>query len=329
MNLTLCVSPHRVLRPFCNPTRFFAAMVALMPLLLGRASAQTEQLFDQDARKSYQAATNALVSLASDDSFSGGIYKLKSDDAGSSDADIDLFKVIGEFPIGDSNLQFVPLLAITPSYLKLEQDSRESIPPANLELVSWGIGLGTGVQMKFFDNLLQLTPRFKAEYSELDYDFGVSGVDDALIDQIIPDVNTWSYIPSLEALVQPEVADDGGVLLVRSKLSYVYVNASTSNSNISSFSSDSWVARNQIAYEQPLSIFETKNNFIVRPGIGRVDLHGAARDGFEFNNFYEFSMDLLSREIASDYFQEIGLGATYVHEQEIQGWRFGVFGSLN
>ncbi|MCI5066535.1 hypothetical protein MRY87_12495 [bacterium] len=308
-------------------TRCFVIVCALLSPL-SAVHAQSEPILSESAQNEFQAITNALITLASDDSLSAGTYKLKSDEADSPDTDIDLYKVIGEFPVGDDEAQFVPLLEVSPAFLRLNEELDAGTPAASIEVESRGIGVGAGLQMKFFDDLLEITPRMKIEYSELNFDFSVAGVDEAVLDRILPDVDTWSYIPSLELLARPEVADDGGRVIAGSKVSFVYVNASTSNGEISDFSSDSWITKTQLGYEQPLSFGEKKDSLLLRPMVGRVDLHGSARNGFELNNFYEIGLDILTRTFAEEYFREVGFGVTYITEQEIQGWRFGFFGSL-
>ncbi|MCB0339604.1 MAG: hypothetical protein KDD53_08370, partial [Bdellovibrionales bacterium] len=134
--------------------------------------------------------------------------------------------------------------------------------------------------------------------------------------------------PSLETKLMVGLGEDTSTLGGSSRISYVYVDASTSNENLDDFYEESWIWKNYVYYDRPLGEIKTFGNVLIRPSIGRVDTHGSARDGFEFNNFYEFGLDLVARDLSPNYFSEIGLGATYLYEDEVQGWRFGILCKL-
>lgn len=292
--------------------------------LLGTASIARSQVtveFDEEARNSFEAATTALTALASDDSLAAGSYRFKSDV--DPDTDLNLYKIVGEFPIGPDEAPFVPLLEISPSYSRLEQDFTDTDTPAEIDVDTWSIGVGAGLQINLIEDVLQITPRFKLEYSKVDFDISIPGVDGSLLDDVLPEVDTWSYIPSLEGVLHQRVSDDGAMASLGSRLSYHYVDASTSNDNLEDFSEDSWIWRNRLSYDQPI------DTLYIRPSLGRVDISGAARDGLELSNFWEFGLDVYTRNFESSYLKEFGVGVTYVYEKDLDGWRVGILGKLS
>lgn len=290
--------------------------------------AQSDISFDEAAIQSFGTATNAFVTLESDDTLSAGSYKFKNTSPGVTASDLDLYKYVWEFEVGSSDGQFIPLIEITPAYLEYKEVSEE-ILKSTAKVSGLSLGVGAGLRMKFFKDALKVTPRIKAEYADLDYDFDITGLDDSSVDNLIPDVKTWSYIPSIEVEVTQPVSDNGSFLSFGSKISLNNVNASTSNNNISDFSNDTWVLRNHLTYETSFSLGSDIKEVIFRPSIGRVDVHGAARDGFGFNNFYEFGAELVSQNILKNIFKETGVAATYIYEQEVQGWRLGFVVKFN
>ena len=303
-----------------------ASIVGALFICCGELLAQSDSIIGEAGRNNFRSVNSAITALASDDDLSAGNYHFKN--STSPDADVDLTKWDSEITIGDLNARFAPIVQLSPAYLELEQEYPDGTGQSDLAVDSWSFGAGVGIRMKFFDNALEITPRIKIEYSEVDFDFDISGFDHTLLNQIIPDVDAWSYIPSLEGVYRQKVREGDDAIILRSRLSYIYVDASTSNSNIDNFSDESWILKNSVQYEHGVSLGGAINELKLRPSISRVDMHGAARDGFEFNNFYEFGLNLISSEFLTQYFREIGIGSTYVYEQQVQGWRFGLFGKL-
>ena len=216
------------------------------------------------------------------------------------------------------------MIELSPGYLKLKESSPYDEFPSKVSVENWSLSLGGGVQMNFFDRLLVITPRFKVGYSKTEYDFDIEGLDNAVIDALIPDVNSWSYIPSIDSEIYLDLSGDGEGIILGSNISYLYVDAEPSNSNIDDFTSDSWFIRNSIGYQVPLGGVDELGVFILHPSISRVDFHGSARDGFGFNNFYEYGIELFRRGETFDIFSQFGFGITYIHEDEVEGWRVGL-----
>ncbi len=275
----------------------------------------------ENAAGAFQAATNAIVALVSDNSLSAGRYKFKDDT--SPDADLDLIKVRGEVPLVSDDAQYVPYIEIAPGYLDASQSSSGQ---GSLDIYSWNIGLGAGLEMKFLGGELILVPAFKFEYSDVDYDFkpptGLSGNDN------LPDINAMSYIPSLQIRYEPVLGENGQRILLSSRISYLYINGASSSPILDDFSDDSWISKNAFRLEIPIEDIEALGKVLFRPGMARVDMHGAARDGFGFNNFYEYGLEAASNSILDSYFSEVGFELVYLYESEVQGWRFGFFGDF-
>jgi hypothetical protein len=289
--------------------------------------AQAEQpLFDAETQDSFKVATNAIVTLASNDSLAGASYKLKSDIADDPDSEIDLYKFNGEFPLGDSKNKVVPLIQFSPSYLKFNQNFADAGSGAKIESTS--LGLGAGVIFKLANNKIELIPRFKTDYNELDVDLYAADIDNELLDSIIPDLQTWTFIPSLEGRFQNRITNRQVLQLV-SKVDYVYIDAFTSNNNIANFSSQSWIYKNQMALEIKTEYPLSKKELYLKPSLTRIDLLGVANSGLGLNNFYEIGLDLIDRKTFNNYLKEIGFGFAYIYEREIQGWRFGLLGKFN
>ncbi len=306
---------------------FILALSAFVLLSTTPASlwAQSRPQLSSAARNTFRSATNAIVTLTTDDSLSAGSYAFKNSDA--PDADADLVKFNGEFKLGEESDQIIPLFQISPAYVELEQSS--DVDDLKLKVESMGIGAGGGVLMKFFENVLEVTPRMKIEYSSIKYSSSSSSLDVTELNAELPDLDAWSYIPSLEFALKPEISESGNSkLLVDSQISFVYIHASTSSSSADDFSDKSWVWKNSLGVETPL--IDSKNSSLfIRPQISRIDMHGAARNGFDFNNFYEIGLDLFTYDFMKNYFQTLGFGATYVYEKEIQGWRLGFFADFS
>ncbi len=291
--------------------------LSLMFLTLGQAFAQPIFDFDDIAKANFHSGIAAFEAFSVEEGMTGGTYKFKN--SGSPDADMDIYKYIGEFRIGDSKAQFVPLVTLTPSYLRFDQDFTQG---GDLSVVNWSGGVGTGLLMKFFDDTLEITPRFKAQYSDADYSVSIPGVEKPVIDSFVPEIESMTYIPSLQVSWRQVLADDGGALILDSKLSYLYVDAKSSKGTLGDFSDHSWIWRSRIAYEQPIG------DLLLRPNLARMDAYGAARDGFGFNSFYELGTELVSRKAGIKLLSEVGASVTYVYEEEIQGWRFGILGKF-
>lgn len=302
-------------------TKLLSLLLVVNPVVL---LAQSDSALDQSARNSLRAVSSAIVALASDDAISAGIYKFKNDS--STDTDLSLFKWVGELPLADQKEQFIPLIEISPAYLELDQDFQDRTGEINVD--AWSIGLGVGVKAKIYGDRFSITPRFKVEYGEVNYDISVDGTDDSIVNQLIPDIDSWSYIPSLEGEYKEFLTTDGSAILIKSMISLIATEASTSNSNLTNFSDQSWLWRNRLSYDHLLSAAEQNNKYWIRPSLARIDIHGAARNGFEFNNFYEMGIELVAQGIEPELFSEISFGATYVYEDEIQGWRIGLLASL-
>lgn len=289
-------------------------------LLLPAAQAQSSEGSNAVVR----ATTNAFVALASEDSLSGGSYKFKNDGP---DAEMDLYKLIAEIPLTEEADQFVPLLELAPGYLKFEQRARNGDLVSTADVDSWSMGVGLGVEVKLLENILSLTPRIKVEYADIDYKVFIPGIDEETLRDRYPNISAWSYIPSLEARVAQPLSEASNLHL-SSRISYVYVDAAADGATNADFSDESWIWKNQVAYEHRLSESEKLGPLFIRPSIGRVDAHGAARNGFEFDNFYEFGVELVSRKLPGEILKEVAIGTTYIYEAEVQGWRFGVSGKL-
>lgn len=309
--------------------RTLAYIVVVIFVFCRSVFAQSDSSFDEAASKNFSTATNAFVTLESDDTLSTGAYKFKNNKPGVSNSDIDLSKYVWEFEVGSSNNQFIPLVEISPAYLEYKEVFPDEITEGEAKVSGLSIGVGIGLRMMFFGESLKITPRFKTEYADLDYDFDIADLDDSAVDSLIPDVKTWSYIPSLEVELTQPISSNGNFLTLGSKVAMNNVNASTSNDNINDFSDDSWVWKNHLTYETSFFLGSDNKEVIIRPSIGRIDVHGAARDGFGFNNFYEFGAEVVSQSILDNLFKEVGLAATYIYEKEVQGWRIGFIGKLN
>ena len=288
------------------------------------AYAQSEgELSDAD-RAVFRSATSALVALTSDDSLSAGAYDFWSKTGPK--IEVELFKLVGEYSLPQIAEGITPIIQISPAVLDLKQNSADG--SSGLEIDSTGLGLGAGLRLEYFEDLLEITPRIKFDYAQVDFDGFSDTVESDVIDNLLPDIDTWSYLPSLEFAVKPKLDDHGSRLLLSSKISYLYLRATTSNADVGDFNEESWIWKNRLALEQPLELGQGIVPIVVRPSVARVDMHGSARDGFEFNNIYEFGLDLFTRETANKYFAEIGIGATYIYEDEVKGWRFGLIGKL-
>ena len=146
------------------------SVLAVLHTGLSQANAQAAD--DGTLRNLFRSSSAAVLALTTDDHVSGGHYKFKSDKPDAPDADADIIKAYIEIPLSSSEADFIPLLEISPAYFKLEQESQELGFTAELE--SFGIGGGVGVQLKFFEKLLEITPKFRLEYSELEYGFSLS-----------------------------------------------------------------------------------------------------------------------------------------------------------
>lgn len=282
-------------------------------------------VFDPATQRGFQSLTSALTVLTTDDSVTGGTFSLEDPDGEISDADIDVLKLWNEIPLLEQDAQFLPLLEFNLAYLRFEQGG--SVGKADVD--NWALGAGVGLKIALLDEVLWLTPRFKIEYADYDFKIRFDDVDQALIDAVIPDIYTWTYLPSLELMFQPKVENLPGRLSIGSRLSYIYVDAQSSKSSLSDFYSESWVMRNVLAFEAPLQCVFTGHEFFMRPLLARVDVYGDARDGFGLNNFYETGVDVLSRNLLSNIFSELGFGFRYVFEDEISGWRLGLFGDFS
>ena len=143
------------------------------------------------------------------------------------------------------------------------------------------------------------------------------------------EIYAWSYIPSLDLLLKPFIIPEYDTkLLLGSQFSYLYVEASNSDENIGNFTSKGSVWKNSAAVEQSLNPAGDRDLLLIRPSIARIEVFGDVKDGFEFGSFYEFGLDIFSRSILENYFDETGFGVRHIYEEEVQGWRFGFFGSL-
>lgn len=305
--------------------RIACCILVLTTFASSSALAQERARLSEDARDGFKSATNAIVALTSDDNLSTGAYKFKNSDSDGPDATIDLYKLVGEFELGNRDGNFTPLLHVSPSVLYYKQQLPENDPPSEIKVDSWSLGAGAGVRMKFFEDTLRVIPRFKIQYAQVDYKFSIAGFDDEVIDAIVPDVNAWIYIPSVEAIFRHKLCDCGDLFSFGSNLSLLYVNASTASDNLDDFTDFSRVWKNRLAYESGVAFPAPVGQLIVRPNVSRIDLVGAARTGLGFNDFYEFGVDVLSREFRQDLFREVGVGLTYIYAKEVQGWRFGFF----
>ena len=294
--------------------------IAALLFFLGAqvAQAQSESVFDDSTKSAFRAVTNAFIALVGDDSVAAGSYHFKDSDPEDPDSDLELYKILAEMPLGDKGAQFIPLLSISPSYLDFDQSLAESGGGGHAGVNGGGVVVGAGVEMNFFDRSLKVIPRFKVQYSSLDFDFDIPGADDAIVDALVPDIKTWTYIPSLEAGYRHQVRESGGAVLLDSTGSYVWMKAMPDNVNLDDFTDHSWIWRNRVGYELPW------RDYLIRPGIGRVDIYGEARKGLGVNNFYEYGIELMTRKLKPELLEEAGVGLTYVHAQEIQGWRFSV-----
>lgn len=293
----------------------------------GEAHAQGMMALGEDVRGGFRSITAALLALSSDDSLSGGTFKLKSDDPSSPDSDLVVLKTYVEIPLTDPKEDIVPLVELNPSYLKLEQEVLEL--GASTQIDSFGLGAGLGLRMKFIEDLLQVTPRFKVKYSRVNFEFAVDGIEQSILDDVSPKIDAWTYLPSLDILLKPKLNNHGGYILLNSNFSFLFVHAKTTNSQLGDFGENSEIWKNSIAIEQPVSLIESMSPVIFRPSFALVQIYGDAREGFEFNNFYEIGLDVFSLTIAQPYFSELGFGVRYIYEDEIQGWRFGLFGDFS
>jgi hypothetical protein len=287
-----------------------------------RLDAQSRSSAEEGGRNALRSLTSALTALSSDDGVSSGVYKFEND--GEEDTELKLNKFVGELPLGEHDLKFLPILEVSPALLKLTQN----FEAGDAEIDTWSLGVGVGLRMKFFDDLVEITPRIAAEYAEVDLDFGIEGFENLTFD-----VDTWSYIPSLELIFRPgakgEIAErTQGGWEFGARVAYLYVQARTSEKITDDFSDDSWIWKNRISYELEANFVEQLGPLYFRPSIGRVDVAGSARKGLGLDNFYEVGLEIVTRQVAPKYLKEIGLGAAYIYEDEVYGWRFGVVGKL-
>ncbi|MCB0334660.1 MAG: Solitary outer membrane autotransporter beta-barrel domain [Bdellovibrionales bacterium] len=294
------------------------SMVIQVSLCLAQSNA-----LDPSTQSILQSITSAVATLSGDDSIAAGTYQFKNDT--SPDVDLDMYKYVGEFSLGDSDAQFVPLLELAPAYLKFEQVEPDNSMKSEIE--SWAIGVGTGVRMQFLDSKLIVTPRLKIEYADVDFDFSSNTFDVSEVNSEIPRFDVWSFLPSTEVKYQDVVTQGGASLAFKTKLTFVYNESKASRDSVADSYSRSWIWRNTLLWEQPVTI-GSDDSVRLRPNIARVDIRGAARDGFEFNNFYEIGADLVSKKIAPEVFNEFGVGITYVYESEFQGWVLGILAKL-
>lgn len=281
--------------------------------------------FDETAQKAFKSLTAGLTALTSADSISGGRFSLDAD--GSEDADIDVLKLWNEFPLSLENPNFIPLLELSFSYLQFKQNLDSGAGENDID--NWGVGAGIGVRMSFFEEMLQITPRIKTKYAE--YDFSASlenSIDEEIVNSVLPEIDAWSYLPSLEVQLQPFAEEDRAQPIFATHLTYLYVDAESITSSLSDFESESWIWRNTLSLETSSSWCEALGEVFLRPEVARVDLYGDARDGFALNNFYELGLDVFSRTLGESLFAELGIGLRYVFEDEIHGWRVGVFGDF-
>jgi hypothetical protein len=303
--------------------KFFIHLMILSSLS-GQSFAQT---FSNDGRDGFRAITAALLAFSTDDSLSGGTFSIESETPDLADADLLVLKTYVEIPLTDPKADIVPLLEVSPSYQEIEQksiDGRDSV-----EVDSVGLGAGLGVRMGFLEDFLQVTPRFKLQYSRLDYEITAAGVDQATLDSLSPSLNTWIYQPSLEVMLKPKLNERGGLVLLKTNYSFLFSNATTSNSRLGDFSEKSSIWKNTIAIEQPITFIHNSPPVVFRPGFALVEIFGDAKDGFDLNNFYEIGLDIFSLSIGEPLFSELGIGFRYIFEDEITGWRFGFFGDLS
>lgn len=294
----------------------FVCLLISFLILTSTCIAQSDEQFSESERKAFSSITSAITALSSDDNLAAGTYTFKNND--SPDAELDLLKYVGEFSIGDRDSDIVPLIEISPSTLNAEQLSGDQ--QLKVEIDSWSIGIGAGVLFKFLDERLQATPRFKVDYSEVEYSFSSTTLDVTGTNARTPDFDVWSFIPSVELNYSEQVSERDARLGYDTRLSFIYLESDPNLGTIDSFSDRSWIWRNAVYYEYPFSWESLGTELVLRPNIARVDVHGSARDGFEFNNFYEAGVELVDQDLESAWFSELGVGATYVYEKEVQGW---------
>ncbi len=285
------------------------------------------QLLDDDSRAGFRAITSALLAFSTNDSVSGGVFSIETEDPELSDTDLSILKTWVEIPLMDPEADFVPLLELSPAYLELSQDGLGG--GLGFEVSSWGVGAGLGARLRFFDDSLEVTPRMKVEYSRLDYEVSSDRIDREVLDAFSPSLNTWTYIPSLEILLKNALNDRGRKALVSTHLSYLYVRATTSSVDLRDFSEKSLVWKNTVSLEEPVELFEKSEPVFFRPSFALVQLFGDARDGFDFNHFFESGLDVFSMSVGEPYFSELGFGIRYIFADEITGWRFGLFGDFS
>ena len=275
----------------------------------------------------FESLTSALTALTSTDNISGGIFTLKDRASGSKDADVNVLKLWNEFALGESDSNFVPLLQLSFSYLQFEQGFESRAGERSIE--SLGLGAGLGLRMKLFDDLFWATPRIKAEHTDYDFE-GTFNQEDAAFDNVVfPDIDTWTYLPSLELQLRPRLKDSATLFIFGTKLTYLYVDAESSNSAIADFDSESWIWKNSLVVETPVTLGFEISELFFRPQISRIELYGDAREGFQQNNFYEVGADIFSRALLPNIFSELGISSRYVFEDRIHGWRLGVFGDFS
>lgn len=293
------------------------SLIAVFTMCASSVCAESGDLFNNEASGIFQATVNSFVALAGDNSLSAGTYKFRNNE--SPDVDISLYKIVGEIPLGDSSAQFVPLLELTPAYINSKQSLSTTFGDSDIDTDSWGIGGGVGLQIKFFDDLVEVTPRLKFQYSRIDFDLSNSDEDR----DTVPIIDAYSYISSIEGQLRKDLCDNGSILSINTNLSFLYVDAASSQDKVDDFSDHSWIWRSRVSYEQPFTLSDYIGELFLRPGFARVDLYGAAKGGFGLRDFYEFSLDLITKSVATDYLSEVGIGATYLYKGDLQGWRVG------
>ena len=287
--------------------------LSIKPLL-----AQTQE--NTSLRKALQSVSSAVIALATDDSLASGEYKFKNEIG--PDAQMDLYKLVIEIPLTDSSAKIVPLFEVNPSYLKLSQDLGQVQDNAEFRVTSQGLGLGAGLRLSLFDDLLFITPRFKVDYTEFESEFR-TGAPSFIQGELESNAEIWTLIPSIELNYLYPLGIGSTVAQYSSQISYVFNDATSSDTDLGDYSDESWVIKNSAIVEIPIGSPLIVDSLMLRPQVSRIDVYGSARDGLEFNNFYEFGTELIAKDVSS-VLSEVGLGITYMYEKEIQGWRLGI-----
>jgi hypothetical protein len=299
---------------------FSALVIPLFSIFVFSSPAFSQDL--EELQRGLRSATAAIVTLQSDDNISSGSYTLKNSDA--KDASLDLLKLAVELPVPRSDSGVMPFVEFSAAQVDLKQPAEDSL--TDLKIESVGAGLSAGVRLKFFEESLHIVPRVKFEYSEIDFKVrgDLDGVTEA--NELLPDYTTRTYIPSLEMLYTHDLSKSGRSLRLGSTIEYIYLDAESDSALVNDFWEETWVWRNAYSVQQPLTLLDRA--FILEPTLARVEVHGSARDGLDFNNFYEIGATIATHTILTEFFATVGFRTKYVYEKEIQGWLFGVFGNF-